>query len=71
MSEERSRLSRLAAPGLAVLMVACCLAGPILVGAAGTLTVGALFGVGAAAVVLLGLCLLLARRLHAGDGPSC
>ena len=71
MSPEPSRLSRLAAPGLAVLMVLCCLAGPILIGAAGTLTVGALFGLGAAAVVLLVLCLLLARRLRSGEGPSC
>lgn len=71
MSGEPSRLSSLAAPGLAALMILCCLAGPILIAAAGTLTVGALFGLGAAAIVLLGLCLLVARRLRTGQGPSC
>lgn len=55
--------SRLAAPALALLMVACCLAAPIIVGAAGAVTAGALFGIGAAAVALLALCLLLARHL--------
>jgi hypothetical protein len=57
---ERSSMS-LAGPAAAVLMVLCCLAGPILIDAAATLTAGAVFGLGAGAVVLLGLCLLLAR----------
>ena len=71
VSEERSHLSRLTGPAVGALIVLCCLAGPILIAAAGTLTVGALFGLGAAAVVLLGLCLLLARRLRSGEGPHC
>jgi len=54
--------SRLAAPALAALMVACCLAAPLIVGAAGALTAGALFGLGAAALVLVGVCLVVARR---------
>jgi hypothetical protein len=53
--------SRLAAPALAALMVACCLAAPLIVGA-GALTAGALFGLGAAALVLVGVCLVVARR---------
>jgi hypothetical protein len=71
MSETPNRLSHLAAPAVAALMVLCCLAGPVLIGAAGTLTVGAIFGLAAAAIALLGLCLLLARRLRSGDRPSC
>ena len=70
MSEHPSR-SRLAAPVVAGLMVLCCLAGPLLIGAAGALTVGALFGLGAAAVVLLAFCILLLRRLCSDDGPPC
>jgi Na+/proline symporter len=56
--------SRLAAPALAALMVACCLAAPLIVGAAGALTAGALFGIGAGAVALLIICLWVARRLR-------
>lgn len=59
--------SRLAAPALVALMVACCLAAPLMVGTAGVLTAGALLGIGAAAVVLLGVCLFAARRLSSGD----
>ena len=54
--------SRLAGAALAAFMVLCCLAGPVLIGAAGALTAGALFGLGAAAIALLGLCLYFARR---------
>lgn len=71
MSERPARLQRLAAPGLAALMILCCLAGPLLIGAAGALTAGAVFGVGTAVLVLLGLCLLLARRLRSDQGPRC
>jgi hypothetical protein len=62
-------VSRLAAPAAAAVMVACCLAGPILIGAVGTLTAGAAIGLGAAAAVLLGICLLLFRRLGSGKRP--
>ena len=58
--------TRVAASALAALMVACCLAAPLIVGAAGALTAGALFGLGAAAVVLFGICLFAARRLRSG-----
>ena len=68
MSDESSRRSRLAGPALAVFMVLCCLAGPILIGAAGALTVGALLGVAAGAVALLVLCLWVARRLTTDRG---
>jgi hypothetical protein len=71
MSQRSSGLSRLAAPAFGALMVLCCLAGPALIGAAGALTAGSLFGIGAALVVLAGLCLLLSRRLHGREGPSC
>lgn len=54
---------RLAAPALAALMVACCLAAPLIVGAAGAITAGALFGLVAGGIVLLALCLYVARRV--------
>ena len=71
MSESPGRFSRLAGPSLAALMVLCCLAGPLLIGALGALTANALFGIGAAAVVLVGLSLILGRRLRSGGGASC
>lgn len=48
---------------MAALMIICCLAGPLIIGAAGALTAGAVLGVGAAIVLLLALCLFAARRL--------
>lgn len=60
--------SRLAAPALGALMVLRCLAGPILIGAAGALTVGALLGLAAGALALLGLCLFVAHRLRSQRG---
>ena len=56
--------ARLAAPALAVLMVACCLGAPLIVGAAGARTAGAVFGLAAGAAALLVLCLWAARRLR-------
>jgi len=68
MSEsEPTWRSRLAAPALAAVMVACCLAAPLIVGAAGALTAGALLGIGAGVLVLLALCLFVAARLRS-DG---
>lgn len=60
--------SRLAAPALAALMVACCLAAPLIIGAAGALTLGGLFGIGAAAIALVALCLFAAGRLRSDKG---
>ena len=60
---QKSWLSRLAAPALAALAIACCLAAPLIVGAIGTLTAGALFGVGAAVIALLAACLYAGYRL--------
>ena len=56
--------SRLAAPALAGLMVACCLAAPLIIGAAGTLTLWAVFGIGGAAIALLALCLFATSRFR-------
>ncbi len=68
MSEpQKSWRSSSAGPALAALMVACCLAGPLLIGAAGAITAGGLFGLGAAAVLLIALCLLVARRLRSNS----
>jgi hypothetical protein len=65
MSEpQASWRSRLVAPAFAALMVACCLAAPLVVGAAGAVTAGALLGIGAGAVALLALCLFVAGRLR-------
>ena len=59
---------RLGAPALAALMVVCCLAAPLIVGAAATLTAGAVLGLGAGALALLALCLFVARRLRSEKG---
>lgn len=63
--------SRLAAPAVGALMVACCLAGPIVIGAAGALTAGALFGLAAGAIGLVAACVLAARRLRSHAGKGC
>lgn len=60
---QESWRARWGAAGLAALMIICCLAGPLIIGAAGALTAGAVLGVGAAIVLLLALCLFAARRL--------
>lgn len=60
--------SAIGGPLLGVLAVACCLAGPLIIGAAGTLTAGAVFGLVAAAAVLLVLCLSAARHLTSDRG---
>ena len=62
--------SRLAAPLLGALMVACCLAAPLLAGAIGSVATGSIFGVGAGVLALTAICLLLAGRLIAG-GKKC
>ena len=65
---ETSWRSRFAAPALGAFMVLCCLAGPILIGAAGALTIGAILGLAAGALALLGLCLFVAHRLRSERG---
>ena len=60
---QKSWRSRLTGPALAVLMIACCLAWPLLAGAVGAVTVGAAFGIGAGVIVLLALCLFVGHRL--------
>ncbi len=60
--------SRFAAPAAAAFMVLCCLAAPIIVGAAGALTAGAIFGLAVGAIALLMLCLLIAGRLRSDKG---
>ena len=60
--------ARLAAPALAVLAVLCCLGAPLIVGAVGSLTIGAVFGIVAGGLALLALCLWAARRLTTTRG---
>ena len=67
MSERSTWRSRLAAPTLVAFAVLCCLAAPLIVGTVGALTAGALLGIGASAVVLLVLCLWVARRVTQGE----
>ena len=55
--------SRLAAPAVGLLAVLCCLGAPLIVGAAGALTAGALLGLVAGGMALLALCLWAASRL--------
>ena len=57
--------TRLATAGAALLMVACCLGAPLIVGVAGTLTVGSAIGGAAIFAALLASCLVIARRLSA------
>ena len=54
---------KLAAPALAALMVLCCLAAPLVVGAAATLTAAAVFGIAGGAIALLVLCLYVGKRV--------
>lgn len=61
-------LTRLGMIGLPILAVLCCLAAPLLVGAAGALTLGAVLRVGAGAAVLLALCLYVVWRARTSDG---
>ena len=56
---------RLAAPALAALVVLCCLAAPLIIGAAVTLTAGAVLGIVGGVIGLVILCLYVARRLVA------
>ena len=56
---------RMAAPALAVLAVLCCLGAPLIVGALGVLTTGALVGGIAGAALLAGVCFFILRRLTA------
>ena len=58
--------SRLVAPALATLMIACCLAAPLIVGAVGTLAAGAVFGIGATVVALVAACLYAGYRMTSG-----
>jgi hypothetical protein len=60
--------ARLAAPALAVLAVVCCLAAPLLVGALGAVSLGALFGLGAGLVAFAALCFVVLRR---ATGDRC
>ena len=52
----------LAAVGVAVLAVACCAGGPLLLALAGSLAVGALVGIAAAACLLVAACVVLYLR---------
>ena len=64
-AEETTQTSwraRLAAPALAAIAVACCLGAPLIVGALGAVSLGAVFGVGAGLVALVALCLLGLRK---------
>ncbi len=60
--------TRVAAPALAALAVLCCLGAPLIVGAVGSLTIGAVFGIVAGGLALLALCLWAARRLTRSSG---
>jgi hypothetical protein len=53
---------------VAVVAVLCCVALPVVIAAAGTLTAGAVLGLTAGAVVLLAACLLAAKRLGSSKG---
>jgi hypothetical protein len=66
--EKASLRSRLGSLALVALAVLCCLAAPLLIGAAGALTLGAVLGVGAGAVALVALCVFTVRRLTTREG---
>ncbi len=57
--------------GLGIVAVVCCAAGPLVAGAIGGVSVGVLFGWGAALVtVIAALAILVGRRARAGDRRS-
>lgn len=56
----------LAAVGVAVLAVVCCAGGPLLVAVAGSLAVGALVGIAAAACLMITACVALYVRHRPG-----
>ena len=61
----------IAAFGVAIVAVACCAAGPLVMATVGGLSVGALLGWGAALIALVaGLAILLARRAWRGQSRS-
>ena len=63
MTDSRSNdRPALAAAGIAVLAVACCAGGPLFVAVAGSLAVGALVGITAAACLLITACVALYLR---------
>jgi hypothetical protein len=45
-------------------MVGCCLATPLIIGAAGALTLGAILGIAAAAIAILAFCMFAASRFR-------
>ena len=55
--------ARLAAAGTVLLMIACCLGAPLIVGALGAVTVGSAIGGAAIFVAPVVVCVLVARRL--------
>lgn len=55
--------SRLTAPLLTAFAIACCLGAPLLIGATGALTAGALCGLLMGGLALLALCLWAVGRL--------
>lgn len=69
-SDSPSWRSRVVAPGTVAFMVLCCVAAPLVVGAAGALTLGATLGLAAGLVALAARCLDAARRLR-GDRGGC
>lgn len=57
----------LALGGLAVLAVVCCAGGPLFVAVAGSLAIGTVVGIGAAACLLVVACALLYVRHRSGS----
>ncbi len=71
MSSEASSTtwrSRLIAPLLTAVAIACCLGAPLIIGATGALTAGALCGLLVGALALLVLCLWAAGRVRSDIG---
>jgi hypothetical protein len=58
----------LIAAAAAIVAVLCCVALPLAIGVAGTLTSGALLGIAAGGIVLAAVCLFVARRLISNKG---
>lgn len=64
--QDSGRRTGIAGLALGVLMVACCMALPLIAAGVGALTLGAVLGIGAGVLALLATCAYVGYRMTAG-----
>lgn len=69
-SQNTTKPGGLLAGATGLLMVACCLAGPAVIGAAAGASIGGLLGVGTAVVVAITVSIVLAMRRRRRSDPN-